>query len=160
MEKATGGNEEVTGENPALGGDMLIQVQFDAETTCMHGILAYCCAICHRTNWFECPVRPDPDDESSQPRTVGDVVRKYLESKKISSVKVVRRYVRRKQRQARAAARRQVKPPKAAPKGQTYRKWSVIAGLAVVSGILLYEGGKLVLKLWVNKVGKDEEQKP
>lgn len=144
--------EEVIGDNPTLGGDMQTMVEFDAAIICIHGrAIAPSCAICHRSNWLDCPVRPD---QSGAPRTVGDVVREFLAAKKIPSVKVVRQYVREKQRQARAAARRRAKPAKLDSKGRNYKKWSIIAGLVVASGILLYEGGKLVLKLGSIKRGK------
>ncbi|MBI2055349.1 MAG: hypothetical protein HYT42_00430 [Candidatus Sungbacteria bacterium] len=143
-----GKEEEVTGENPTLGGDMRTMVEFDAAITCIHGhTIAPTCALCHRPNWLDCPVR------SSEPgvrRTVGDVVREFLEAKKIDSVRVVRRHVRTKQRQARAAARGKTKTPKSA-KGRSYKKWAVIAGLTAVSGVLLYETGKLVLKLFTER---------
>lgn len=145
--------EEVTGENPALGGEMHTMVEFDAAITCIHGhTVAPHCALCRRPNWLDCPVR---SDEPGARRTVRDVVREFLEAKKIPSVRVVRRHIREKRLQARAAARKETKAPE--PRGRTYRKWSIIAGLTVVSGILLFEGGKLVLKLLAEKKNKDSQ---
>ena len=153
MEEVAGENEEVTGENPTLGGDMLVMVEFDAGITCTHGhTIAPHCDLCHRPNWLDCPVR---SDHPGVERTVRDVVREFLKAKKILSVQVVRRHIRDRERLARNTARKKTNPAKPEPKGRTYKKWGIIAGLTVVSGILLYETGRLVLKLFTEKRDKN-----
>lgn len=123
------------GAPPESGEAKRILMEFEAAITCRHGhTIAPLCWRCSRPNWLDCPVRTEPGEP---PETVGDVVRRFLEEGKIASVEVARRHVEGKRR-----ARR-------------YRRFAAIAGLSVATGILLYQGGKLVLHLWTEgKSGK------
>lgn len=123
------------GEPPGHRDHMKVMAEFRAAITCKHGhtIAPTCGQGCRRPSWVDSLVRTDP---GHPPRTVGDVVRDFIEGGKIDSIEVVERYiegeVRKEQR-------------------HRYRKAATIAGLAVASGILLYEGGRLILRLWTER---------
>ena len=145
--------EAVGGENPALGGEMLTMVEFNAAVICIHGYtIAPPSDSCYRPNWLDCLVRPHKLGEC---RAVRRVVDEFSKAKKIPSFLVIRRHIKEKQRQIQAVTGKKTEAPK--PKDRTYKKWSIIAGLAVVSGILLFEGGKLVLKLLVKNDNKEDK---
>lgn len=118
----------------ASAGEERIIREFRAAITCKHGhaIAPACAQDCRRPNWLDCLVRSDGTEQ----RTVGDVVRKFIASGKIPSVEVIERYLR---------------GETAKERRKSYRKYALIAGLSVASGTLLYEGGKLLLRLWVER---------
>ncbi len=51
--------QEVTGDQPDLGGDMRVMVEFQAAITCKHGhaIAPTCAWGCRRSNWLDAVVR-------------------------------------------------------------------------------------------------------
>jgi len=128
-------NHNRFGEHPDLHGDMRVMAEFRAAITCKHGhtIAPSCGQGCRRPTWLDSLVRTEP---GQPPRTVGDVVRDFIESSKIDSVEVVERYIEGEVRRERR---------------KRYTKVAMIAGVAVASGLLLYEGGKLVLRLWTER---------
>lgn len=135
--------EEVIGENPTLGGDMLTMVELHAAIICLHGhTIAPTCALgCRRKNWMDCPVRPKNPGEK---RTVLDVVKEFIDAGKIASVEVVERYILGEQKRER---RRRLKKRSAIA--------AAIAGIAVTSLVLLFKRGELVLLLRGEKKPKE-----
>lgn len=118
---------------PSAAEEQIIR-EFRAAITCKHGhaTAPTCAQGCRQPNWLDCLVRSD----GAERRTVGDIVREFIASGKIGSVEVVERCV-----QGEAAKEQR----------QRYRKYALIAGLSVASGALLYEGGKLLLRLWAER---------
>lgn len=114
--------------------------RFEADITCLHGMLAPNCQDCRRPNWFDSIVRTEAD---GPPRTVGDVVREYVDVRRvIPSVQVIERYFEGKvERQRRTM----------------YTTYAALAGLAVIGGFLVFEGGKVALQLW-KKMGAEGQQ--
>lgn len=134
-------DERTLGEHPDLDETAKTLIAFRAAITCKHGIIAPTCGQgCRRPNWLDCLVRRKSElDPEEKQRTVGDVVEEFISAGRIPSIEVVQRYVEGEQRKERR---------------RRYRKFAMFAGVTVASGVLLYEGGKLILRLWSDRKEK------
>ncbi len=138
-------DQEVTGDQPDLGGDMRVMVEFQAAITCKHGstIAPTCARGCKRATWLEAVVRPR--NETEPPRTVRDVVEAFIAAKKISGIEVVERFVT-------GAVRRE--------RRKRYTKVAALSGISVTAALLVYQGGKLFYRLWAEHRADRETKKP
>lgn len=138
-------DQEVTGDQPDLGGDMRVMVEFQAAITCKHGatIAPTCARGCKRATWLDALVRPR--NETEPPRTVRDVVEAFIAAKKISGVEVVERFVTGEVRRDRR---------------KRYTKVAALSGISVTAALLVYRGGKLFYRLWADHRADRETKKP
>lgn len=107
-----------------------VKTEFLAAITCIHGLLATDCAYCRRPNWLESVIATAP---GKPPWTIADVVAEFVPHR-IPSIEMVERYLDEKGEPTRTEQR-------------TMRKLVIAAGATIVGGVILYEGGKLVLRL-------------
>jgi hypothetical protein len=137
-------DQEVTGDQPDLGGDMRVMVEFQAAITCKHGhtIAPTCARGCRRATWLDAVVRPR--NETEPPRTVRDVVEEFIAAKKISGVEVVERFVKGEVRRERR---------------KRYTKVAALSGISVTAALLVYKGGKLFYRLWAERRADREQKK-
>lgn len=138
-------DQEVTGDQPDLGGDMRVMVEFQAAITCKHGhtIAPTCARGCRRATWLDAVVRQQ--NETEPPRTVRDVVEEFIAAKKISGIEVVERFIR-------GAVRRE--------RRKRYTKVAAVSGISVTAALLVYQGGKLFYRLWSEHRSDREQKKP
>ena len=138
-------DREVTGDQPDLGGDMRVMVEFQAAITCKHGstIAPTCARGCKRATWLEAVVRQRTEHEP--PRTVRDVVEEFIAAKKISGIEVVERFITGEVRRERR---------------KRYTKVAALSGVSVTAALLVYKGGKLFYRLWSEHRADREAKKP
>ncbi len=138
-------DQEVTGDQPDLGGDMRVMVEFQAAITCKHGhtIAPTCARGCRRATWLDAVVRPR--NETEPPRTVRDVVEAFIGAKKISGVEVVERFITGEVLRDRR---------------KRYTKVAALSGISVTAALLVYKGGKLFYRLWADHRADRETKKP
>lgn len=116
-----------------------IAAEFNAAITCRHGhtIAPACGQGCRRANWLDSVVRRKNDGDQSEPvRTVRDVIQEFLESGKIGSIEVVERMMKDKVVKERL---------------KQYTKLAALAGMTATAGLLIFEGGKYIYRIWTER---------
>ncbi len=138
-------DQEVTGDQPDLGGDMRVMVEFQAAITCKHGhtIAPICARGCKRSNWLDAVVVKK--NENDPQRTVRDVVEEFIAAKKISGIEVVERFIKGEVRRERR---------------KRYTKVAAVSGISVTAALLVYKGGKLFYRLWSEHRSEPEKKRP
>ncbi len=138
-------DQEVTGDQPDLGGDMRVMVEFQAAITCKHGhTIAPTCALgCKRSNWLDAVVVKK--NENDPQRAVRDVVEEFIAAKKISGIEVVERFIKGEVQRERR---------------KRYTKAAAVSGISVTAALLVYKGGKLFYRLWSEHRPEREKKKP
>lgn len=112
--------------------------EFEAAITCKHGIFAnYCDYGCCRPDWRGCIVRVEPDGTY---RTIGMVADEFIAAGKIGSIEVVERYFARSANGIERRVRR-----------TNYRKLALIAGVTIIGGKVVFEGGKWLIRVWAER---------
>lgn len=111
---------EIQGEAPDLKGKMqLLMVGFEAAIKCQHGNKALWCVLCRGKDWLEVV--------TADGRTISQVVEEFM-GRGIDWIEIEEYFGKEKKR-------------------RRIKKIAEVAGLGIISTLLLYQGGKLILRL-------------
>ncbi|MBI2459216.1 MAG: hypothetical protein HYV53_01535 [Parcubacteria group bacterium] len=141
--------EPQNGEYPALNQAERAIIWFSSAILCKHNVPAHLCSqrSCFREDWLDCLVREkNPNSQSETPRAVRDVINEFVREGVIVRVEVIEKYFKEERKKMMKGGANRI-----AAALSRYKKSAAIAGLTIIGGALLYEGGKLILRMWAER---------